>query len=160
MKIAYVLDGKSKLISKDIYSVPFQVYDPSGSVVKTYDRELIESFIESKTETNKPYIEPTPGVYRDLFIELKNKGYDHIIVIPRQKNDCLSYKFAEYASSITKQPITVIDITRFTVSIDEIINLLLTESTQKRIETTSFNFKNLSSMLLNLCTTLKIVVEQ
>lgn len=150
MRIAYILDSTSKFKNQDVYTVPFRAFDPKGNIVKVYDKEYINTLIDTKTDDSKLYIEPTPGMYRDLYLSLKKQGYDYIIVIPQSKEKSSSYKFAQYATRITSMDVSVVDVTEFSVSNEEIIQLLLTDTdTKKEIESITFDWKRLIQVLLN-----------
>lgn len=127
MKIAYVVDGSTDLFPstkqrQDIYSVPFKGYNKSGTLVNITDRRHLEVVQDLET---KQFVEPTPGIYRDLFCSLRKSGYDYIVCIPQKKTKSSSYKFAEYASRQYKDSVLVIDAVDYDLEPLDILNNLV-----------------------------------
>lgn len=112
MKIAYIVDASTKINNKikyneNIYTLPFKMYDQEGQLENIYDTKTIELAMSNKD--GKIFIEPTPGMYRDLFNELKNDNYEFIVCIPQSKKASISFTNAQYAMRATKANVNVID---------------------------------------------------
>ncbi len=159
MKIAYILDSSaiSKSNDNDVFVIPFRTYDPNGAIIKAYDHNLVTKLTDTKTDSSKSFIEPTPGMYRDLYLTLKTQGYDHIIVIPQKKTKSISYKNASYACNITKMDVNIIDASELNASPKDILDLLLTDTkASETIHSVTFDFSTLINILIKAFNSLSL----
>lgn len=130
MKIAYIVDSSTKLSSKlkDVYQVPFYLYDESGALNKSFNNHSINHYIETYQKNSKSYIEPTPGLYRDLYKKLLLQGFNHIIVIPNNIENSSSYTNARFAARHMNEQVTVLDSNTFEYSIYDVLYSLQNNS--------------------------------
>ena len=158
MKIAYIVDGSTELTpsirkTENIYTLQFKSYNQSGTLEYVKNATTIESLQKQKT---KQYVEPTPGIYRDLYRELKRQGFDYVICIPQSKDKSISYSNAEYASRFYKDYVLVIDSLEYGLSSFEILKNLLND---KEIEDSSitFSFEQLFEEIRKVLVNLKLL---
>ncbi len=141
MKVAYILDASTKRTSKvknnkDVYTLPFKTYNESGVLVNEYDPRQI-AVLQSVTD-EKTYVEPTPGVYRDFYNNLIKNGYDYIVCIPQSNQLSVSYKNAEYAVRTSKAEVMMIDVTKYNLTPDKIVEKIVSYNKFKVIDLTGF----------------------
>lgn len=136
MKVAFVVDAsveKYQVVEEnDMFIVPFQVYDSKGHIHKEFDKEVIEGF-QSKQNVNGLCLEPTPGMYRDVYINIMKQGFDYIVVVPQSKKISRSYTFASYASRLGFDNIMVIDVDEYEISALDVLNYVIEEHVNSEV---------------------------
>lgn len=127
MKIAYIVDSSTELTSSlvkkgKIFSVNFKAYNESGTLVNVSNKRHLDVL---QANPGKQFIEPTPGIYRDLYKGLKQEGYDYIVCIPQNRKNSSSYINAEYASRMCRDFALVIDANEYDLQPIDILNNLI-----------------------------------
>ncbi len=163
MKIAYIVDS-TIVIPQNInntFQVPFYIYDEKGTLHKSYNHTVVNKAINSYQKDVKSFIEPTPGVYRDLYKKLLGEGYEHILVIPNNKDNNISFKNARYASKLFTSSVSVIDSKDFDVSITDIIHSLQEDiNTNKQLDTgTIITLDKIIDMITTALKSFKTVIN-
>lgn len=133
MSIAYVIDSSTEMNSlienqDNVFVLPFKGYDNKGNFKNISHSKQLNEIQNSKIDGSKLFIEPTPGIYRDLFKSLKQEGYDYVVCIPQGKNQSGSYVNAEYASRFYQDFVVVIDSVEYNSEPQEILTHLLEEN--------------------------------
>jgi len=160
MKIAYVIDGSTDFTPssnqlKNIYKVPFKGYNESGTLVDIRSKKQLEVI---QKNINKQFVEPTPGIYRDLYKRLRTEGYDYIICIPQSSTMSISYKNAEYASRLYSGSVVVIDIEEYNLETEEVLGKLLSEQEIKESSNIlQFTFDQLFDAIKDILVQMKLV---
>jgi len=152
MKIAYITDSATTLDKKhqDLYVVPFTAYNNSGTQHYVYDAKYINKLQEESGHGSKLYIEPTPGLYRDLFLTLKKQGYEAIVCIPQNREQSLSYKNAIYATKITDMMINVIDVNKLSITPETALTHLFNDNDfRDEIKNISLDLETILSFIQN-----------
>lgn len=143
MSIAYIIDSTTDFKNNEhVYKVPFHVYVEKGLMKKEYKKSAITALLDYK-ENEKPFIEPTPGAYRELYQSLQKQGYEHIVVIPGDKTKSISYVNADYATMITNIDVKVIDVHELNTTPEDVLNYILNNEEQ----VTTFDFAALLEFL-------------
>jgi len=129
MRIAYIMDASDEIPedlkqNEEISIVPFTVYDETGDLVKTLDNDEINEFLKKRNNGINHIIEPTQGIYRDLYKKLQHEGFSHIICIPQSKERSKSYSNALYATRYCDFNIEVVDSDALDISPVEIVEAL------------------------------------
>ncbi|AIO18420.1 hypothetical protein KQ51_00537 [Candidatus Izimaplasma bacterium HR1] len=160
MKIAYIVDGSidlspSTIALENVYSIPFKGYDQTGELGNIENIRLLEKIQKQEI---KQYIEPTPGIYRDLYKSLKRDGYDYIVCIPQKRNISSSYMNAEYASRFCSEYVLVIDASDYELDSKEIFdNLLNDKEIKDYLFTIDFSFDQLFEGIRKVLGNLKLL---
>lgn len=162
MKVAFVVDAsveKYQVVEKyDMFVVPFQVYDSKGHIHKEYDKEVIERF-QSKQHVNGLCLEPTPGMYRDEYVNIMKQGFDYIVVITQSKKISRSYTFASYAARLGFDNIMVIDVDEYEISALDVLNYVIEEHVNTEVSNVVLDIDSFidfaRSVLQNLSMTIK-----
>jgi fatty acid-binding protein DegV len=131
MKVAFVVDAsiadtKSIRNNENVYVAPFMAYDDKGILTKIYDSKTIENLQKQNTQA-KNFIEPTPGMYRDLYNEILQAGYDYIVVVPQHKNLSKSYFNADYVQRLSFEQIMVVDVTEYKLNADDVFDYVIND---------------------------------
>ena len=131
MKVAFVVDAsiadtKTIRSNENVYVVPFMGYDNTGTLTKIFDSKTISSLQDKKTD-DKNYIEPTPGMYRDLFSKILQDGYDYIVVVPQNKEFSKSYYNADYVQRLSFNQVMVVDVTEYHLNADDVFDYVINE---------------------------------
>lgn len=163
MSIAYIIDSSTEVdfnIQKqgNIFVLPFKGYDNEGNLKNITTTKQLKEIQNNKEEGSKQFIEPTPGIYRDLYKKLKQEGYDYVVCIPQNKNNSSSYLNAEYASRFYQEFVVVLDSVKYDKEPKEILMHLLED---KKIKDDSIvmelDFDKFIEFIINLINKTKIV---
>ena len=132
MTIAYIIDSSTEINSlinkqENVFVLPFKGYDNGGNIVNISQSKQLNVIQNNRLDGSKLFIEPTPGIYRDLYKSLKQDGYDYVVCIPQGKNQSVSYINAEYASRFYQDFVVVIDAVEYNSEPQEILTHLLEE---------------------------------
>ncbi len=161
MKVAFIVDASvadtKKVKKENVFVIPFLAYDKKGNLTKVYDKKVINE-IQLKETENKNYIEPTPGMYRDLYKEVLSSGYDYIVTIPQSKTYSKSYVNANYMSEIGFNEIMVIDVTEYNLSAESVFKHAIDEQYHEEVLTMNIDLETLVSMIKGLLSKLGTVV--
>lgn len=140
MKVAFVVDAsiadtKTIRSNENVYVAPFMAYDNTGVLTKVYDSKTIIDIQKEKSD-DKNYVEPTPGMYRDLYNKILQDGYDYIVVVPQNKKLSKSYFNADYAQRLSFDQVMVLDVTEYSLNADDVFDYVINEK-YKEVETMS-----------------------
>lgn len=156
MKIAYIVDSSvstENINDSNVYVAPFQGYNNKGELVPVFDSEVIMNNLGKK-----PYIEPTPGIYRDMFKRLLNDGYDYVIVVPQSKEVSKSYVFADYVKRQSFENVMVVDVTEYRLEPNVILQDILSEKYLDKALTMTFDYEYLMEQVKALLSKLKLAI--
>lgn len=164
MSIAYIIDSSTEMNSTirsqdNVFVLPFIGYDNKGNFKNISQSKQLNVIQSDRINGSKLFIEPTPGIYRDLYKSLKQEGYDYVICIPQSKTESGSYVNAEYASRFYQDFVVVLDVTEYNSESLEILTHLLDE---KEIKDDSvimqLDFDKFFEFVISLINKTKIIV--
>jgi len=163
MSIAYIIDSSTELNASirnqdNVFVLPFKGYDSNGNLKSIAQSKQVTAIQKDRIEGSKLFIEPTPGIYRDLYKSLKQEGFDYVVCIPQSKNQSGSYINAEYASRFYKGFVVVIDSVEYNSEPQDILTNLLEEQEIKDDSIImELDFDKFIEFIVNLINKTKIV---
>lgn len=166
MSIAYIVDGSTELPStiksnKDVYVLPFKAYDEKGVLINLRDSKKINEIQNMSKDQGKNIIEPTPGMYRDLYNQLKGNGYDYIIAIPQEINKSSSFFNAEYAKRTAEFTGIVINALDVELKPLEILTELISDNhIEEEVSNHTIDLDYFMNLIMSSINAFKLVVSK
>lgn len=162
MKVAFVVDAsvvQTKRVhnNDNIYVAPFLAYNESGTLSKIYDKKIIDR-IQKENADIKSYVDPTPGMYRDLYNEILQDGYDYIVVVPQSKSDSKSYLNADYVQRISFDEVMVVDVTEYNLKASDVFNHIIKENRDNELSGLTFDLQAIIDYIKNYLNKLSILM--